>query len=130
MLLLALAGALVGCKTEALKVGQVQEGCDDYDFDDPPDEALEVAVEKGDVFIAHTGVFQITDGAEQVGVVLAIVAQGLVLCSVGLAWFDREHRALHDFVAGTRVLATAPSSGIVEGSSRWKSHRSFHTVDP
>jgi uncharacterized RDD family membrane protein YckC len=80
--------------------------------------------------IAHTGVFQITDGAEQVGVVLAIVAQGVVLCSVGLAWFDREHRALHDFVAGTRVLATAPSSGMVEGWSRWKAHRRFPTVNP
>ncbi len=68
--------------------------------------------------IAHTGVFQMTGGSERVGLALAIAAQALVLCSLGLGVFDRGHRTLHDVIAGTRVIdAAAGASGMVQGSS-------------
>lgn len=53
---------------------------------------------------AHTAVFHLLDGSEEPGLaVLSIGAQTVVLASTVFMSLDREHRALHDLVAGTRV---------------------------
>ncbi len=56
--------------------------------------------------LAHTAVFNLMADSTSTGfVVLSIAAQLLVVVSVVSMTVDREHRALHDWVAGTRVVA-------------------------
>ena len=55
--------------------------------------------------MAHTAVFNLLADDTAIGyLVLSITAQGLVLGSVVAMLMDGKHRALHDWVAGTRVV--------------------------
>ena len=65
--------------------------------------------------MAHTAVFQLVAGSTAAGyVVLSIAAQTLVLASIVTMAVDSQHRSLHDFIAGTRVVldsTRSPSPG-------------------
>lgn len=55
--------------------------------------------------LAHTAVFSLmADNASMSFLVLSIAAQLLVVVSVMIMTLDPQHRALHDWVAGTRVV--------------------------
>lgn len=55
--------------------------------------------------LAHTAVFQLAAGSTSPAfVALSIGAQLLVVASLLLMALDDRHRALHDWMAGTRVL--------------------------
>jgi uncharacterized RDD family membrane protein YckC len=55
--------------------------------------------------LGHTAVFHLAGGSTSPAfVVLSVGAQGLILASVAVLAMDPRHRALHDWVAGTRVL--------------------------
>lgn len=55
--------------------------------------------------LAHTAVFGLIADPESMGMVaLSITAQGVVVASVVAMSLDQQHRALHDRVAGTRVI--------------------------
>lgn len=56
--------------------------------------------------LAHTAVIGLAAGSRSIGLmVLAITAQAVVLVSIGTIALDSDHRALHDRVAGTRVVS-------------------------
>jgi uncharacterized RDD family membrane protein YckC len=58
--------------------------------------------------LAHTAVFNLMADSTATGfVVLAVAAQLLVVVSVVAMTVDPRHRALHDWVAGTRVITAA-----------------------
>jgi len=63
--------------------------------------------------MAHTALFQLQAESTSVGyLVLSIVAQAIVLASVFTMALDSRHRALHDLIAGTRVVkATVQPNG-------------------
>ncbi len=55
--------------------------------------------------LGHTAVFHLLAGSTSLGfVMLSIGAQLIVLASLLTMAIDSRHRALHDWVAGTRVL--------------------------
>ena len=55
--------------------------------------------------LAHTAVFHLVAGSTSVAfVALSVGAQLLVLASLMVMVLDSRHRALHDLVAGTRVV--------------------------
>ena len=55
--------------------------------------------------LAHTAIFGLVADPDSVGMVaLSITAQAVVLASVVVMSLDRQHRALHDWVADTRVV--------------------------
>ena len=55
--------------------------------------------------MGHTAVFHLLAGSTAVGfLVLSLVAQALVVGSILVMALDPKHRALHDWVAGTRVV--------------------------
>jgi uncharacterized RDD family membrane protein YckC len=57
--------------------------------------------------LAHTAVIRLAAGSRSTGLlVLAITAQAVVLGSIGAIALDSDHRALHDRVAGTRVVSS------------------------
>ena len=60
--------------------------------------------------LAHVAVFGLARGSDWPGyLVLAVLAQVIVLASVVMMAADRQGRAIHDWCAGTRVVAaTAP----------------------
>lgn len=59
--------------------------------------------------LGHTAVFHLAAGSTSaVFVALSIGAQVIVLCSVVAMTMDGRHRALHDWVAGTRVIEGSP----------------------
>lgn len=59
--------------------------------------------------LAHTAVFNLTAGSTgTVLLVMSITAQALVVTSVVAMTLDRQHRALHDWIAGTRVVNGRP----------------------
>jgi uncharacterized RDD family membrane protein YckC len=61
--------------------------------------------------LGHSSVFHlVADSGATVWMVMAVLAQALVILSVLLAVFSREQRSLHDLVAGTRV-GVAPAPG-------------------
>ncbi len=65
--------------------------------------------------LAHSAVFRlIDDPSATVWAVAAVAAQVLVVASVVTA--ARTGRALHDFVAGTRVWVPAPPGGTTEAA--------------
>ena len=47
---------LVACTPDRVVVVVSQPGCEDYDFDNPPAEALEVAQDSADLSVQHVGV--------------------------------------------------------------------------
>ena len=56
--------------------------------------------------LAHTAVFHLAGGDTSPGwVAVSLTAQALVLASVAVMALDPRHRAPHDLVAGTRVVA-------------------------
>jgi len=58
--------------------------------------------------LAHTAVFALIADPESMGMVaLSITAQVVVVGSVLVMTLDPQHRALHDWVAGTRVVGPA-----------------------
>lgn len=55
--------------------------------------------------LAHTAVFNLmAGGTSTVLLVMSITAQALVVASVVAMTLDRQHRALHDWIARTRVV--------------------------
>jgi len=59
--------------------------------------------------MAHTAVFQLVAGSTAVGyIVLSITAQVLVVASIVTMVLTSQHRALHDLIAATRVVAASP----------------------
>jgi len=55
--------------------------------------------------LAHTAVFHLAGGSTSLAfLALSIGAQVLVVASVLVMAIDARHRALHDWVAGTRVM--------------------------
>ena len=58
--------------------------------------------------LAHTAVFGLIADPASLGMVaLSITAQGVVVFSVLVMCLDPQHRAVHDWVAGTRVIEGA-----------------------
>jgi uncharacterized RDD family membrane protein YckC len=56
--------------------------------------------------MSHTAVFQLLAGSTAAGyIVLSIAAQTLVVASIATMALDSQHRALHDLIARTRVVA-------------------------
>lgn len=70
--------------------------------------------------LGHTAVFGLMADPTRPGLIaLAMGSQSLVLVSVLLVWLSPESRALHDLVAGTRVLRGDERSQLEP--LRWKS---------
>jgi uncharacterized RDD family membrane protein YckC len=63
--------------------------------------------------MAHTAVFQLLAGSTAVAfIVLSIAAQALVVASIVTMALDSQHRALHDLIARTRVVAVTRDRGL------------------
>ncbi len=61
--------------------------------------------------MAHTAVFHLLDGSTSVALVaLSIIAQVLVLASIGVMTLDPRHRSFHDLIAGTQVVGIGAAS--------------------
>ncbi|MDR9450313.1 MAG: RDD family protein [Acidimicrobiia bacterium] len=63
--------------------------------------------------MAHTAVFQLFARSTAAGhIVLSIAAQILVVASIATMALDSQHRALHDLIARTRVVAATRDRGL------------------
>lgn len=62
--------------------------------------------------LAHTAVFRLAAGSDSVTfLLLAMMAQLIVVASILMMIFDAQHRALHDLIAGTRIAGASPAPG-------------------
>lgn len=84
----------------------------------PGTAAVRAAVKFAPWQLAHSAVFRLVDGSQDVvWLWLASAAQGVVVVSAVLSLVRRDGRALHDLVAGTRVVALRAAGTADSGAS-------------